>query len=491
MAEATLFLSLLLQLASALFALRLIRVTGRSLAWGCLAAALLLMVLRRSITLYQALAGIRPPELQAELVALAISVLMLVGVAAIGRVVRLVSQADEVARLVREVARGEAVFRGVIDQTFQFISLMTIEGTLIEVNRSALVAVGTQADEVVGRPYWETVWWQHSRGLQDRLRRAIAQAAGGQLDRFEATHVAADGSLIYVDCSIKPLFGQQGDVLYLIAEARDVTALKADQARLEQLNEKLEQMNKKLDEFAYIASHDLKSPLRAIEHLATWVEQDAEGRLPSKAADHLRRIRQRIGRMDVLLDELLAYSRAGEDKQVVEEVDLETLIQEIVALVRRPEAFTVELADDLPTIWTEKPPLATCLRNIVDNAMKHHDRTDGRVCITVEAAEDYVDIAVADDGPGIDPRYHERIFKVFQTLAPAGNTESTGVGLAHVRKIVDQAGGDVWVESQVGQGARFTLRWPRSRPPLAPSDAATDNPTDAATLPRPPQNEAS
>lgn len=461
MAVLVLCASLILQIIAAVLALRLIRLTGRGAAWLGLAGAILLMAVRRSITLYQAWLGERTPDFSAEFVALVISILMLFGVASIAPLIHMISRSEEVARLTKQAERSEALFRGVIEQTFQFIGLMSVDGTLLEANRSSLEAAGVEPEDVLNRPFWETVWWSHSPEMQLRLKRAIQNAACGEFDRFDTTHPAADGSLIYIDFSIKPLFDSAGNVIYLIPEGRDVTELKTDQEKLRRLNEKLRQSNQDLDDFAYSVSHDLKAPLRAIDHLSTWIVQDAGEFLPEDAARHLQQIRDRVLGMGQLLDELLAYSLAGRERGELVEVDVAALVEEIVALLSVPAEFTIETDGDLPVFETFKAPFATCLRNLIDNAVKHHDRPDGTVRVSVADQGKFLDFCVADDGPGIDPRFHDRIFKIFRTLRKKPDTDSTGVGLANVKKIAVTYGGDAWVESELGQGSRFIFRWPR------------------------------
>ncbi|MCA9047198.1 MAG: PAS domain S-box protein, partial [Planctomycetaceae bacterium] len=148
--------------------------------------------------------------------------------------------------------RSEAKFRGIFNQTFQFIGLMTPDGTLIDANRTALKAAGIPESRVIGRKFWETPWWAHSEQLQERLKQAVDRAAQGEFDRFEATHPTADGSTMYVDFSIKPTKDESGRIVYLIPEGRDVTELKKSQEQLRARSEELERSNRELEQFAYV-----------------------------------------------------------------------------------------------------------------------------------------------------------------------------------------------------------------------------------------------
>lgn len=232
-------------------------------------------------------------------------------------------------------------------------------------------------------------------------------------------------------------------------------------AELEHSNRNLERSNRELDRFAYIASHDLKSPLRAIDNLATWIAEDTADLLPPAAQVHLTKLRTRVKRLETLLDDLLHYSRAGRRRYTVEPVDTRALAHSVAASLRPPEGFSVQIADHLPTIRSERLPLETVLRGLLENALKHHHHTqEGSVTVTAERRGNWVEFCVRDNGPGIDPQFHERIFEVFQTLRPRDEVEGSGMGLAIVKKTVESAGGRVWVESAEGAGATFFFTWP-------------------------------
>ena len=216
-----------------------------------------------------------------------------------------------------------------------------------------------------------------------------------------------------------------------------------------------------MDQFAYVTSHDLKSPLRAIDHLAHWISDDAGDLLPAKSRGHLEKMRGRIVRMEKLLDDLLAYSRADRFEYRAEPVDLALLLDNVIRLVTPPQGFTVSVQTPLPMLLTQKVPLETVLRNLINNAIKHHDRSDGEVQVAVQEVNEFLEFSVSDDGPGIAPEFHERIFQVFQTLKSRDEVEGSGMGLAIVKKIVEGRNGRITVTSTPGQGAAFQFTWPK------------------------------
>lgn len=231
--------------------------------------------------------------------------------------------------------------------------------------------------------------------------------------------------------------------------------------QVEERTKELQRSNQDLDQFAYIASHDLKAPLRAIDHLSTWVLEDVGHLLPERSYEHLTKMRSRIDRMEGLLDDLLTYSRAGRFRGEADMVDLNEIVARVIDTVSPPEDFNISAKGKLPTLYTYTAPLETVLRNLVNNAIKHHNKPNGNIQISAEEQGDMIEFAVTDDGPGIDPAFHERIFQMFQTLRPRDQVEGSGIGLAVVDKIVSSVGGTVEVESMPGKGATFRFTWPR------------------------------
>ena len=236
--------------------------------------------------------------------------------------------------------------------------------------------------------------------------------------------------------------------------------LDATRNRLESSVVNLRATNEELDRFAYAASHDLKSPLRAIDHLSSWIEEDAGQQLPSEAREHLLMMRQRVRRMDSLLDDLLAYSRVGRTEDNVEPVDVGALLADIVALLDRPPGIEVIIEPPMPTLDTYRAPLRQVLLNLVNNAIKHHDREKGSVIVSCAEDGPFHRFAIADDGPGIEPGFHERVFELFQKLRPRDDVEGSGMGLSVVRKTIDTIGGMIRVESDGSRGTTFVVHWP-------------------------------
>jgi signal transduction histidine kinase len=239
----------------------------------------------------------------------------------------------------------------------------------------------------------------------------------------------------------------------------DVTERHRMQHELARHVQDLERSNRELDEFAYVASHDLKAPLQDVRNLSGWIAEDLGAALAPATARHLALLGDRVGRMERLLDDLLDYSRAGRRQEGTESVAVADVAADVAAFFGPPPGFTIAVSGEAPPVATARAPLEKVIRNLVGNAIKHHDRGGGRIEIAVAASDDGVRVRVTDDGPGIPQEFHERVFRMFQTLRPRDEVEGSGMGLTIVRKTVEARGGEVKLESQ-GRGTSVSFTWP-------------------------------
>lgn len=232
-------------------------------------------------------------------------------------------------------------------------------------------------------------------------------------------------------------------------------------AILNQTTTALEKRNCELDQFAYVTSHDLKAPLRAIANLSQWIEEDLCDQLNEENLHKMQLMRGRVHRLEALIDGLLQYSRAGRLKSPPERVDVEDLLKHVIDALTLPAQFSVEIVPGMPTFVTERIPLEHVFTHLIGNAIKHHPWRDGRVKISSQALEDVYEFTVADNGTGIAPEFHKKIFTIFQTLQSRDTVENIGVGLAIAKRIVENKAGTIRLESQEGQGATFRFTWPK------------------------------
>ena len=235
-------------------------------------------------------------------------------------------------------------------------------------------------------------------------------------------------------------------------------------AELTQKADELVDINAELDNFAYIASHDLKSPLRGINQLATWVEEDVGDQLPEESRVHLEKLRFRVRKMEIMLQDMLDYSRIGRSQEQTETVDTRSMLCEVVELLENPGNIEIRINPDLPVFSTCRIPFEQVFLNLITNAIKHHDHPEsGTICVDVTEQPDFYEFVVSDDGPGIPDGQHERIFQMYQRVGNP-NVDGSGMGLAIVKKQIGIRGGEIHVHSEAGKGAEFRFTWPKGNP---------------------------
>ena len=240
-------------------------------------------------------------------------------------------------------------------------------------------------------------------------------------------------------------------------------ALAAANEQLAETVQSLRRSNKELQDFAYVTAHDLKAPLRGIGTLADWIASDYADKFDDQGRQQLRLLKGRATRLAELINGILHYSEIGRGVQHPEAADLSEVIRDAISLLDPPPQIQVVVADGLPSfVVCEKVRLGQVFHNLIDNAIKFMDKPQGRIEIRCRDQGRAWEFAVSDNGPGIDKRYFEKIFQMFQTLAPRDQRESTGIGLAIVKKIVELYGGNVWVESEVGKGSTFFFTFPKT-----------------------------
>lgn len=250
-------------------------------------------------------------------------------------------------------------------------------------------------------------------------------------------------------------------IIERITEQKD--ELERKNLQLQLYTENLERKNSELDKFASIVSHDLKAPLRAIGNLTGWIEEDAADQMSPEVMANFELIKQRVARMESLINAILDYSRADRSDSRDEQVDVGHLILETVDFIGKPGNLQLFVPNPLPQIRADRTRLNQVLLNLLVNAVRYCDKQRVEITVTCMREQAGWVFSVRDNGPGIDSRYHEKIFAIFQTLHRRDDFESTGIGLAIVKKIIEDEGGKIWVESEAGKGADFKFYWPDVR----------------------------
>ncbi len=263
----------------------------------------------------------------------------------------------------------------------------------------------------------------------------------------------------------QPLRDSEGEVYGIMTHAVEVTEQVRSRQEIEKkaeelahLTQSLKRSNQDLDQFAYVTSHDLKAPLRAIANLSEWIEEDLADTLTEDSREHLYLMRKRVHRMGALIDGILQYSRAGRVQQL-ETVNVGTLLFDLIELLSPPPEIVITVEPGMPRFKTEKILLEQVFMNLLNNAIKYLQSSAPKILVSVTDAGKYYQFAVQDNGLGIAPEFHNKIWGIFQRLEARDKVEGTGVGLSIVKKIVESRGGRVWVESELGAGATFYFTW--------------------------------
>ena len=230
-------------------------------------------------------------------------------------------------------------------------------------------------------------------------------------------------------------------------------------ASLLEMTNQYKQRNQELDQFAYIVSHDLKAPLRAVGNISSWIEDDLSDEVEPEIQNHLDMLRSRLHHMQDLIDSLLNYSRVGRTQIAIESISVADLLSEIISSLHPSSEFNIVISPMMPNFQGRKILLQQVFANLISNAIKHHHREDGKIEISVQDSETFYEFSVTDDGPGIAPEYHDTIFAIFQTLESKYKNDSTGIGLAIVKKIIETEGGKIKLESQLDRGTTFRFTW--------------------------------
>jgi PAS domain S-box-containing protein len=366
--------------------------------------------------------------------------------------------ADFAAMIDREFAQLTVVLSAaIVEHSDDAIISTTVDGTVITWNAGAELMFGYSAAEMMGRPITRIL-------PPDRLHEEaylIAQLElGKKISHFETRRVREDGKSVDVSVTLSPVRNANGRVIAVSQTARDITE-RQQQRELRHKNQQLERSNRELEDFAHIAWHDLRTPLGGINSVAQWLEEDLRDSLSDESRRLLVLMRSRINRMETLLNDLLAYSRVGRTDTAVSETNLADIISRVINVLNPPAHIKIRVEGELPVIVTASAQLEQVLRNLIGNAIKHHDKQNGEVVLSARRSGDFLEFAVRDDGPGILPQFHEKIFQLFQTLKRRDEVEGTGMGLAIVKKLVERQNCRIDVHSRGdGAGTEFRFQWP-------------------------------
>jgi PAS domain S-box-containing protein len=334
---------------------------------------------------------------------------------------------------------------------------VALDGRLLMVNQIGEQASGLAHDELMESRFAEGPWWSFDPAVQERVRQAFARAVAGEAVRCDE-QLFVFGKEITIDLNLSPVRDETGEVAYVVAEGRDISAQKEAEASLRRYAAELSVANRELDAFAYAVSHDLRAPLRSIDGFSSALLEDCTDRLDEAGHGHLNRIRAAAGRMAALIDDLLGLSRVTRAPLQRERVDLTTLAWGIIAGLTAGDPSRAVGWSITPDLVADADPrlMRVALENLLGNAWKYtRRRPSAHIALGQRNGPDGFAYYVRDDGAGFEPAYAGKLFAPFQRLHAASEYEGTGIGLATVARIIHRHGGRVWAEGEVDQGATF------------------------------------
>lgn len=331
--------------------------------------------------------------------------------------------------------------------------LVDEQGIIQLINPSLLQLFGYNKEELLGKSM-DILLPERYRNGHEKLRAGYVKSPSLRpmgLGR-DLTGRHKSGTEIPIEIGLSPVESDAGNLT--LAVVTDISERK----RLE-LN--LKQANAHLEEFTYVASHDLKSPLRGISDLVEWIHEDLGTAAPEPVTKNIARIKVRIGRMERLIDDLLLYARAGKRAKESAAVDVPALIGGMIEMHPVPAAFQILQDVRINEIYAAKIPLETVLRNLFNNALKHHSGINPTITISAEASGSYCLFKVIDNGPGIPKAAQERVFRLFQTLS-SNEARGSGIGLALAKRLTESHGGQIeLISNSDHKGCSFHVWWPR------------------------------
>ena len=333
------------------------------------------------------------------------------------------------------------------------LGLVEIDGerTILMANNRYSEMIGIAQEDLVGKNVIELM--NLNEEGQKKIRDQFEKRKKNQSDSYEIEVKLQTGERRHWLISGAPRYDETGKIVGSIGVHLDITQQKELEFQKQNLVNELEESNKGLQEYAHIVSHDLKSPLRSVTALATWLYDDYKDVLDENGKYNLQMMMEKVEGMDKLIDGILKYSTVNSDTLDNTNVDVNEVVKEIEEIIYIPDHVSIKVVNKLPVIQADKVKIHQLFQNFLSNAVVNIDKKVGMVEIGSKETGTHWEFSIKDNGVGIPKEYHEKIFKIFQSIG--NNERSTGIGLSIVKKIIDRYHGKVWLESEIGSGTTF------------------------------------
>nr|WP_315254846.1 PAS domain S-box protein [uncultured Flavobacterium sp.] len=342
----------------------------------------------------------------------------------------------------------------IADKNINAVIISDARGRIEWANKSFLEMSGYEINEIIGQKPGALL--QGKETNPETVRYLSDRVAKGLPFNCEIINYSKKGEKYWVNVNGQALYNKDGEIIKFFAIEENVTQKKEFEVQREFLVDSLAKSNKELEDYASIVSHDLKSPLRSIHSLISWIKEDNDKEFNTQTLQYLSMIENKVEKMDHLIEGILTYAKIDKADNTLESVNTQEIVQNIINIIYIPSHITVSIKNQLPIIKADRFRIQQLFQNLISNAVNYVDKPVGIVTIDCqETAKNYL-FSVTDNGPGIAKENQEKIFKIFQSLETTD--KSTGLGLSIVKKIVETYQGKIWIESKMSIGTTFFIK---------------------------------
>lgn len=327
---------------------------------------------------------------------------------------------------------------------------VSMDGYVLLANQTICDMSGYTLKEVMGQRIDKLLPYS---GVLKRIESQRKKRLKGESSSYEIKVKNQNKQVKYWLISGAPNYNLKGEIIGTIAICLDITNFKNLEKQKNKILKELENRNNELQEYAHIVSHDLKSPLRSINALTSWIKSDNEGKFDQMTLQNFDLLETTLEKMEHLISDILIYSSAGTITKTKQKINLQELVEDLIKILYIPKNISVNILNELPIIYGDKTKFQQLFLNLISNAVKFCDKEKGLVEINVSKNKSFYEFSIKDNGIGIEKKYHKKIFKIFHSLQESKS--STGIGLSIVKKIIELYKGEVWIASEPNKGTTF------------------------------------